>query len=147
MSHYLQRLSTSADHSCFFRPLDDTQSNNLLLVHQTADQKRLMARYGNDTCLLDATYKTSKYALPLFFVVVLTNSGYQAVASFILSAETTDLIAEALQRLLFWNPGWKPRHWMTDKCDPEINAVESIFDGMYRCLVISLNQVSRVYYL
>ena len=37
----------------------------LLFVHQTAWQRRLLERYG-DVCLLDATYKTTKYALPVF---------------------------------------------------------------------------------
>lgn len=45
----------------------------LLFVHQTAWQRRLPQRYGNDICLLDATYKTTEYALPLFFVAVKTN--------------------------------------------------------------------------
>lgn len=39
----------------------------LLIVHQTRWQKRLMARYGH-MVLLDATYKTTTYAVPLFFV-------------------------------------------------------------------------------
>ena len=55
----------------------------LLFVHQTAWQRRLLQRYGNDVCLLDATYKTTKYALPLFFVAVKTNVDYQIVASFV----------------------------------------------------------------
>ena len=47
----------------------------LLLVHQMAWQRRLLLQYGQDICLLDATNKTSKYALPLFFVCVKTNVG------------------------------------------------------------------------
>jgi len=43
-------------------------SQSLLIVHQMEWQRRLMLRYGQEICLLDATYKTSKYALPLFFV-------------------------------------------------------------------------------
>ena len=52
----------------------------MLFVHQMAWQKRLLLRYGKDICLLDATYKTSKYALPLFFVCVKTNVGYEVMA-------------------------------------------------------------------
>ena len=48
---------------------DDVQRpSTLLFVHQMAWQQRLLLRYGQDICLLDATYKTSKYALPLFFL-------------------------------------------------------------------------------
>ena len=37
--------------------------DSLLLVHQTEWQKRLLSRYGNGMCLLDATYKTTRYSL------------------------------------------------------------------------------------
>ena len=36
-----------------------------------------LERYGNKLCLPDATYKTTRYALPLFFVAVKTNVDYQ----------------------------------------------------------------------
>ena len=52
-----------------------------LFVHQTTWQRRLLSKYGNDICLLDATYKTTRYALPLFFLAVKTNVDYQVVAS------------------------------------------------------------------
>ena len=48
-----------------------------LFVHQTTWQRRLLSKYGNDICLLDATYKTTRYALPLFFLAVKTNVDYQ----------------------------------------------------------------------
>ena len=54
-------------------------------------------RYGNEICLLDATYKNSRNALPLFFVAVPTNTRYQVIASFIISSETTDSISQALK--------------------------------------------------
>ena len=46
------------------QPLKTEQT--LLLCYQTKEQKRLLLKYGNDMCLLDATYKTTRYALPLF---------------------------------------------------------------------------------
>lgn len=81
----------------------------LLFVHQNAWQRRLLQRYGNDVCLLDATYKTTKYALPLFFVAVKTNVDYQIVASFVTENESTESIAEALGVVSDWNPGWCPK--------------------------------------
>ena len=57
-----------------------TLTKGLLFVHQTKDQRRLLERYGNETSMLDATYKTTKYSPPLFFVVVKTNVDYQIVA-------------------------------------------------------------------
>ena len=46
-------------------------SNNLLFVHQEKWQQDLLVKYGNQISLLDATYKTTKYALSLFFVQIL----------------------------------------------------------------------------
>ena len=48
------------------------------------------------TCLLDATYKTTRYALPLFLLVIKTNIDYQVVGAFVTQDEKTETIAEAL---------------------------------------------------
>lgn len=125
---YVKRVLSTEEHNSF-RPLQESASENLLLVHQTKDQQRLMQLYGNEIALLDATHKTTKYALPLFLVVVLTNAGYQVVGSFLVSKETTEAIQEALSKLAEWNPLWKPVYWMTDCCAAEQNAVEGIFPG------------------
>ena len=104
----------------------------LLFVYQLQWQQRLLLRYGQDICLLDATYKTSKYALPLFFLSVKTNVNYQVVATFILQNETETDIEEALKILKQWNPLWSPSYFMTDKSYAEIHAIERSFLG--KCL-------------
>ena len=53
--------------------------NRFLYIHQDKWQQDLLMRYGNNVTLLDATYKTTKYNLPLFFPCVLTNHGYEIV--------------------------------------------------------------------
>ena len=58
---------------------EDTNDQKLLFVHQEKWQRNLLKKYGTDLCLMDATYKTTKYALPLFLVAVKTNSGYSIV--------------------------------------------------------------------
>ena len=110
---------------------EQCSSQRLLFVHQTAWQRHLLQRYGNHICLLDATYRTTKYALPLFFVVVKTNVDYQVIGSFVIQDETTDSIAEALQVLQSWNQSWSPKLFMTDNCDEEIRAIESNFSGNF----------------
>lgn len=125
---FLLNLSDN-NHRYKFRPLSDASSDDFLYVHQSQDQKRLMQIYGNEICLLDATYQTSKYALPLFFVVVPTNISYQVVGTFMLSKETSGAIGEALTELSNWNPEWKPSFWMTDYDTAERNAVENLFPG------------------
>lgn len=91
--------------------------------------KGLLNRYGNSLVLLDATYKTCKYAVPLFFLVVKTNVDYQVAATFMPEHETTRSIEEAISVLKEQNPDWKPSHYMTDFDEREMNAMESIFPG------------------
>ena len=102
----------------------------LLVLHQMSWQRRLLLRYGQDICLLDATYKTCKYALSLFFLCVKTNVGYAVVATFIIQNETRKDIEEALQIIKSWNPEWKPSFFVTDCCEAEIQAVENLFAGI-----------------
>ena len=105
------------------------QEDRLLFVHQTVWQSRLLLKYGQDLAFLDATYKTTKYALPLFFIAVKTNVDYIIVASFVVQDETTESIQEALSIIKQWNPEWRPQNFMTDLCEEEINALESTFPG------------------
>ena len=58
-----------------FDLVDEVQFNECLLyVHQEKWQRELMNRYANNLTLLDATYKTTKYDLALFFLCVKTNT-------------------------------------------------------------------------
>ena len=106
-----------------------TTSKRLLLIHQTAWQRRLLSRYGNEMSMLDATYKTTRYSLPLFFLVVKTNVDYQVVASFVMQDEITASIAEPLHIIRGWCPEWNAKYFMVDNCDEEVNAIESVFPG------------------
>ena len=107
----------------------DTETKEFLYVHQTAWQKQMLNKYGNHLFLLDATYKTSRYSLPLFFLCVKTNVNYQIVGSFIIQRETQISIFEALQILSSWNPGWIPSNAMCDFSNEEIKAIEELFPG------------------
>ena len=120
----------------FFRPkCVDTNDNensdlrDLLFVYQAKWQQNLLERYGSEMLLLDATYKTTRYALPLFFLTVKTNVDYQIIATFVIESETTEAIKEALGVIASWNPSFKPRYCMTDYCNEEINALEATFPG------------------
>lgn len=71
------------DRKFFLRMFKDkeesTYKDQLLYVHQEEWQRDLLLKYGGEICLLDATYKTTKYAVPLFFLCVKTNIGYAVV--------------------------------------------------------------------
>ena len=106
-------------------------TKKLLFVYQNAWQHRLLNRYGNELVLLDATYRTTRYALPLFFLVVRTNVDYQVVGAFICETETSESIEEALRIFRTWNPQLKPKYCMTDYSNEEIAATENVFKGIH----------------
>ena len=66
--------------------------------------KRLLRTYGNEICLLDATCKTTRYVLPLFFMVIKTNVDYEVVGEFVCEGGETELIRSALKILKSWTP-------------------------------------------
>lgn len=107
-----------------------TEEAPFLLCHQTEWQMRLLRLYGGDICLFDATYRTTRYALPLFFLCVRTNVCYTVVGVMVVQEETTEAIKEGLEVFKCWNTGWKPAHFMVDYSIAEIKAVESVFEGM-----------------
>ena len=108
-----------------------TGESRLLFVPQTKFQSRLLERYGNSIYLFGVAYKTTKYSLPLFFVVVKTNVDYQVVSSFVVQDETRAAITEALRIIKKRNPKWDPKCFMVDNCDEEIKSIGNIFPREY----------------
>ncbi|XP_013393643.1 uncharacterized protein LOC106161284 isoform X2 [Lingula anatina] len=108
--------------------------NKLLFVYQTPEMQRLYRIYGQ-TLLLDATYRTCRYALPLFFLVVRTNVDYQVVAFFVVQQETRESIAEALTIIRNRTPEVIPEYGMVDFASEEILALEDVYLGIqvYLC--------------
>ena len=109
----------------------DNPPGSLLFVYQSKNHRELLSKYGEELSFLDATYRTTKYVLPLFLIVVKTNVGYQPVAAFVTENETKAAIKEALLKIKEWNPDFQPRFCMTDYCNEEIDAWEEVFPGMY----------------
>ena len=121
-----------------YRPhqVDSDDGKGLLLVHQTEWQRRLLEKYGSQIVLLDATYKTTRYAVPLFFLTVKTNVSYTVVATFLVENEKAVTLMEVLQIIKSWNPNWSQRNFMVDFSEAEICALETVFPGMTYCTVI-----------
>ena len=86
----------------------------MLFVYQSSEMKHIFNTYGNQLVLLDATYKTTKYALPLFFLVVKTNVNFQVCAVFVIQEESTDMILKALSTVKKWNPKLTPKYAFVD---------------------------------
>ena len=106
---------------------DNALHQKFIFVHQEVWQQRLLNRYGSELALLGATYKTTKDALPLFFLCVHTNVGYKVAAEFVCENEDAESIAEALQIIKSWNVGWSPSFFMVDFSTAEINVIENEF--------------------
>lgn len=85
--------------------------------------------YGQHICLLDATYRTCRYSLPIFFICVRTNVCYLVVGVFVTQTETTAAVSEALGVIKGWNPSWSPDNFMVDFCQVEIAALGEVFPG------------------
>jgi len=130
---YFYRPFVSSEDSSNTSENDNNQT--LLYIHQEAWQQELLSRYGNTISLMDATYKTTKYEIALFFVTVKTNVGYSVVADFVVQSESKENISEARSVLLSWNPNWNPPFFMTDYSDAEIGAIEMVFPSckVYIC--------------
>lgn len=107
-----------------------------LYVHQTPWQKRLLSLYGNEIALLDATYRTTRYSLPLYFLCVPTNVNYINVATFVTEIEDSSSLIEALQVIKEWNPDWSPKYFMCDYADEEINALGNVFPGILIIIIV-----------
>ena len=113
----------------------ETTGTNFLFVHQEDWQQQLLLTYGNTISLLDATYKTTKYALPLFLLCVRTNCNYMPVAEFIIEREDALSIAEALKIIAQWNKDWNPPYFMIDYSEAELNGILAVFPNteVYLC--------------
>ena len=79
--------------------------------------------------MLDATYRTSRYALPLYCLAVRTNVDHQVVGIFIPERETTHSIIEALTVIVHANPEWSPLFYVTDMDEREMSAMAHLFPG------------------
>ena len=79
----------------FKAPEEGNLTQTLYNVHREPWQQQLLKRYGNTISLMDATYKTTKYELSLFFVAVKTNAGYSVVG---------ESVIKLLKLYLFYHP-------------------------------------------
>ena len=108
----------------------DEENSPFLLIFQSEWQRRLLAKYGTEMVFLDATYRTTRYALPLFFLCVYTNCGYYIVASILIENEDAASLSEAFEKLKESNDGFSPTAFMVDSSEIEMNAIRISFPGI-----------------
>lgn len=107
--------------------------NYFPLSTPTEKQRKLLERHG-DMVLLDGTYRTTKYALALFLMVVRTNVSYIPFVQFICVNETAEAISEALDKIKVWNP----RYFMLDYPEQELQALQKCFQQQGNIFAVSL---------
>ena len=73
---------------------------------------------------LDATYRTTRYALPLLSICVYTNCGYCIVATIITENEDLASLAEAFERMKEANEDFNPADFMIDSSEIVVNAIK-----------------------
>jgi hypothetical protein len=106
-------------------------NGHTLIVMMSTEQKRMLALHGS-IIGMDATYRTQKWGLPFFMIVVITaqGEGYPAVY-FWVSSETTEAIAEALLFIKRLVPNWQPGVMIVDHSAAEVGAIEIVFPNVY----------------
>lgn len=112
-----EQKQASPNSNNFLRSRDEvvgSEEEKFLFIHQKEWKRKLLLRYGGDLVLMDATYKTTKNAIPIYFLCVHGNTGYTVVAAFMCQNENSASIAEALSILRQLFPYWKPKHFMVD---------------------------------
>ena len=110
--------------------------NNLLFMHMTVAQKLLLQHYNN-LVLMDATYRTCRLMLPLFFLTMKTNVNYSCITSFIVQNEDAKSISEALSRIKQYIGTVRIdiKNFMIDCSPTEMQSIKEVFPdcGLYLC--------------
>jgi hypothetical protein len=131
ISRYVERLVCNFTICCSDGNEDLSDWCDVVFIHQSRWQQRMLQLYGSDICLIDATYRTTAYDLPLVCLAVATNVGFVNVASMLLVDEKAETVAAGLRKLAAWNPDWRPKYFMSDFHEAQISALESTFPGVY----------------
>ena len=117
------------DHGVASEEDGSNEDQSFPLVFQTALQRYLLKRYGMEMVFLDATYRTTRYAVALFFLCCHTNAGHMVVAVMVMAKEDSSSLAEAVSKLKEMNSGWSPKGFMIDASEIEMSAISNIFPG------------------
>lgn len=111
-----------------FEFYSEEKEEKILVVIQAEWQRKVLSTFG-ECFVIDSTFNTSKYNLPLYEIVVQTNVGYIPIGIIITEDETEREILDGLTILKSWNPLWNPSSVVTD-CDiAQGNALQKAFPG------------------
>ena len=98
----------------------NTEDSKTMFIYQSTEIQQMFHRNGNQPILLDATYKTTKYQLPLFFLVVKTIVNFQVCPVLNLQEDSVDMITRALSVVKMWNSEVAPKYTFVDFDEREV---------------------------
>ena len=75
------------------------EDSRMTFIYQSTEMQQMFQRRDNQLIILDWAYKTTKHALPLFFLVVKANVSTVIV----LQEESVNMITRALSIVKAWN--------------------------------------------
>ena len=73
------------------------------------------------------TYKTTRYFIPLYFLVFKNKIDYQIIGCFATQDETSETLVETLSIITLWYQKSKPICFLVDNCKEEITAIKTLF--------------------
>ena len=99
--------------------------------------QKLLLQHHNNLVLMDATYRTCRLMLPLFFLTMKTNVNYSPVTSFIVQNEDAKSISKALYRIKQYIgiDGIDIKNFMINCSPTEMQSIREVFPdcGLYLC--------------
>ncbi|XP_071948368.1 uncharacterized protein [Antedon mediterranea] len=132
----ISKLESSGQH-IFYQPTSEKTCQKMkekseedsifMLVYQESWQSNLMKSRLRALYVIDSTYKTHRYPLPLYTLWIYIDEKFICVAIIIMQCDATDDLAQALRHLKHWNPNWNPEYFLMDTQQPCWKAVEQTF--------------------
>ena len=104
----------------------DMDNDDCVMYHQSQWQRHILALYGTIVCLVDCTYNTTVYDMPLLTLGVRTNCGYFYAATALITSESTVHVTNALRHVRDTNPNWHPVVFVCDFSEAIIGAITVI---------------------
>lgn len=139
---YLLKMLKENDY--VFNYLEDCDHNitNLFMCHKKSIQ---LAKCFPHVFVLDCTYKTNKYKMPLFEIVGITSTGKTFNLAFVfMDRERENNYEWALEMIkTVMGDDFRPRLFVTDSEKALINAVEIVFPnaGNSLCVFLSIHAI------
>ena len=102
-----------------------------LFAYQTAQQQRLLKRYGYVAYIVQIECDNLNKTLPfeMYALLVQTNIDFQVVGLFCASKQMQDGVKRGLSTLREWNTDWEPKYLLVDCCEKIYGAISAVFPG------------------